>query len=211
MEARNDRCSICGCSLDKTTTLNDNSFTEDHVIPKSRGGTNATTNKRPCCRRCNLLKGNLPWSRELDCLISLAREAEIKTGIRVRRIEFVRKAKKNANIFRVHVTKAGSFEILVRETTIQISALDQNMKPALVFSEAMQQISKRNFIVGKLKEAAGITTVRNTFTEHCAFCGKKVHGTPNTDCVIICKSCYTHLSQAASLCKKIYKVMSCTY
>lgn len=32
--------------------------TLDHAIPRSRGGTYATENLRPCCERCNQAKGN---------------------------------------------------------------------------------------------------------------------------------------------------------
>lgn len=41
-------CYLCGGTA---TTL-------DHVIPRSRGGTEAITNLRPCCVSCNSAKGN---------------------------------------------------------------------------------------------------------------------------------------------------------
>lgn len=34
-------------------------FTEDHKIPRCRGGTDAPSNRVPCCFRCNQVKGDL--------------------------------------------------------------------------------------------------------------------------------------------------------
>jgi len=34
-------------------------LTKDHVIPKSRGGTNHKSNLFACCKGCNVLKSNL--------------------------------------------------------------------------------------------------------------------------------------------------------
>ena len=209
MSIQGDRCSICGCSLDKTTATRDDSFTVDHVTPKSRGGTEESQNKRPCCRRCNLLKGSLTWSIELDYLIATVRAVECETSIRVRGIDFIRNAKNNTRIFRIRVTKSENFEIRVRNNAIEFNAPDAKKQHALAFSSAMRRLSKQRSITEY--SAAGVNFGPYTLVGSCAFCGKKVHGTPNTDCVIICKSCYTHLSQAASLCKKIYKAMSCTY
>lgn len=46
--------------------------TVDHVIPRSKGGTNQMSNLVPCCAECNSLKGNLHpyvWLAKIfDCL-----------------------------------------------------------------------------------------------------------------------------------------------
>ncbi len=46
-------CFYCG------TTLTENNQTVDHVIPKSRGGSDDVTNLVPCCFSCNASKKNL--------------------------------------------------------------------------------------------------------------------------------------------------------
>jgi 5-methylcytosine-specific restriction endonuclease McrA len=61
-----DICAYCKCSLDEY------SFTTDHLYPKSRGGKLSNTNKVPCCGNCNKMKGNMSvveFSRALDGLI----------------------------------------------------------------------------------------------------------------------------------------------
>ena len=49
----NGRCGICG------SPVNFDDMTVDHIIPLSRGGTNAMDNLRLACRTCNRSKGNL--------------------------------------------------------------------------------------------------------------------------------------------------------
>lgn len=44
-------CAYCGKPLNRET------FTVDHVIPKSKGGTNDIENLLPCCFDCNQQKG----------------------------------------------------------------------------------------------------------------------------------------------------------
>ena len=44
-------CAYCG------QPLLAGSFTVDHVIPQSKGGTSKISNLLPCCYRCNQLKG----------------------------------------------------------------------------------------------------------------------------------------------------------
>lgn len=44
-----------------------NSATRDHIIPKSRGGTNQEQNIRLICRACNIAKGNrMPTTEEVN-------------------------------------------------------------------------------------------------------------------------------------------------
>ncbi len=45
------RCTYCGCDLTLTTV------TADHMIPLSRGGSNAIDNLTPSCLSCNASKG----------------------------------------------------------------------------------------------------------------------------------------------------------
>lgn len=46
-------CAYCSCPLD------DYSRTVDHLYPRSKGGVLSNRNKRPCCQRCNSLKGDM--------------------------------------------------------------------------------------------------------------------------------------------------------
>jgi 5-methylcytosine-specific restriction endonuclease McrA len=49
-------CQICGKELTKDTV------TIDHIVPISKGGTNAIENLQPLCERCNSKKGNRSMS-----------------------------------------------------------------------------------------------------------------------------------------------------
>jgi len=54
-------CAYCN------TRLSRRSVTRDHVIPRSRGGSNAPDNLVPCCQQCNLRKSNKPlWKFLLE-------------------------------------------------------------------------------------------------------------------------------------------------
>lgn len=44
-----NQCGYCGAKKDLTI---------DHILPKSRGGTNEWTNLVTCCSKCNVKKGN---------------------------------------------------------------------------------------------------------------------------------------------------------
>ena len=50
-EKTNGICFYCGIKLDPGT------FTLDHFIPRSSGGSNTTENLVPCCKSCNSVKG----------------------------------------------------------------------------------------------------------------------------------------------------------
>lgn len=47
-------CSYCNKKLTQK------SWSIDHVIPKSKGGTRDLSNLVPCCKGCNSLKGAMP-------------------------------------------------------------------------------------------------------------------------------------------------------
>jgi len=46
-------CYYCGCDDSELNPL-----TLDHVVPRSKGGSNKMSNKVPSCRSCNSSKGN---------------------------------------------------------------------------------------------------------------------------------------------------------
>jgi len=46
-------CTYCGATMEDGAVL-----TLDHLIPRSRGGSHATTNLITCCRRCNSARGS---------------------------------------------------------------------------------------------------------------------------------------------------------
>jgi len=51
------QCYLCGCSLNERRRP-----TIDHVVPKSRGGSNATCNLRIACEPCNGSKSDWKYS-----------------------------------------------------------------------------------------------------------------------------------------------------
>ncbi|MEW1705966.1 HNH endonuclease [Microbacterium sp. NPDC089190] len=53
-------CPDCGVTLDYDVSRQPNSAEPDHIIPIARGGTNATSNGRTICRRCNQRRGSKP-------------------------------------------------------------------------------------------------------------------------------------------------------
>ncbi len=59
LDAFDWRCAYCGCELTEgEPTDNQKMATMDHVIPKSKGGTNAKENLKPACPDCNCEKGD---------------------------------------------------------------------------------------------------------------------------------------------------------
>ena len=53
------RCPICGKQLQiKNSNILDTYMTIDHIIPKSKNGTNNIENLRPMCRDCNMQKAD---------------------------------------------------------------------------------------------------------------------------------------------------------
>jgi 5-methylcytosine-specific restriction endonuclease McrA len=55
-EVCNGTCVACGARAGR-----DLSLTRDHIVPVSRGGSDAIENIQPLCLRCNVLKGAAEW------------------------------------------------------------------------------------------------------------------------------------------------------
>lgn len=55
----NYKCAYCGKALNMQIEPDSFScdYAIDHVVPKSKGGTNALENLLPCCKSCNSSKG----------------------------------------------------------------------------------------------------------------------------------------------------------
>lgn len=68
------QCEWCGCD-------DIDSFTIDHRVPRSRGGSNALDNLRILCFACNELKGNMLDHEVLERLEKLAELPELQVKI----------------------------------------------------------------------------------------------------------------------------------
>jgi 5-methylcytosine-specific restriction endonuclease McrA len=55
-------CTYCGGGLTQKT------FSVDHALPLSRGGTNELSNLRVCCRKCNESKGAMSEPEFIELL-----------------------------------------------------------------------------------------------------------------------------------------------
>lgn len=61
------KCQYCWCKCiiptpdDPTSVWAPNRATVDHVVPKSKGGSNRIDNLVTACARCNTAKGNRAW------------------------------------------------------------------------------------------------------------------------------------------------------
>ena len=58
-------CAICGRALDY------NKFTIDHIIPLSKGGTNAMDNLQPTCKVCNHIKQDILPDEFMDKILEI--------------------------------------------------------------------------------------------------------------------------------------------
>lgn len=74
-EAWDNKCAYCG-----NPPIDDSSLTIDHVRPKSKGGSDRTSNVTPACLACNHSKGSedwIQWYRRQD-FYSVYREWRIR-------------------------------------------------------------------------------------------------------------------------------------
>lgn len=70
------KCHYCGCAVFKARGDNqfNNTATVDHVIPRSKGGTNHASNLVTACRRCNNAKDDqIAWDGSLSPATALRR------------------------------------------------------------------------------------------------------------------------------------------
>lgn len=59
-------CYLCGDVLDRSTPSNEpKALTIDHVIPRSKGGTDESDNLKTCCRECNIRKADMMPNEEV--------------------------------------------------------------------------------------------------------------------------------------------------
>lgn len=59
----NGRCGYCGVAF-----ISSQEMTVDHIVPRTRGGSNDRSNKLACCAACNATKGNRPLRYLRDAL-----------------------------------------------------------------------------------------------------------------------------------------------
>lgn len=59
LQSTTNTCALCGQPIPPGLDPTDpDSFTADHIVPISKGGTHAMKNLRPAHRRCNTRRGN---------------------------------------------------------------------------------------------------------------------------------------------------------
>lgn len=66
-----NHCYLCGKELQKNNT------TIDHLYPKAIGGISITDNMKPCCSKCNSLKGNWTERQFINSIVMKKREKKI--------------------------------------------------------------------------------------------------------------------------------------
>ena len=56
----NGRCPKCGAKMQIKNCKDEKTYmTIDHIVPRSKNGTNNIGNLRPLCRKCNMDRGNI--------------------------------------------------------------------------------------------------------------------------------------------------------
>ena len=83
----NGVCSECGVKLQNRDSSNLRTYgTIDHIMPKSRGGTNHDCNLRLLCRKCNMRRGNDYISLEGNVRQQISVDKYFRNKVRRRRI-----------------------------------------------------------------------------------------------------------------------------
>lgn len=88
-ERQNHRCAYCGIQLTFDTKTSRTSASRDHVIPRTRGGTNDESNLVAACTHCNTWRGQknaVNFFRQITRLKQDASERIIKLEQRLKRL-----------------------------------------------------------------------------------------------------------------------------
>lgn len=183
-------CYICGCILSpaESSIQADDTFTWDHLIPRALGGKDSVENRKPCCHRCNTLKGSTSWNKRLGIVLRAVRQAE--KYCRVKRV--VERTKGRA--YEVYLTKNCILCVTFSGSTVNITTRDENATFSYNFVVAFRE-SMKNQGYSLVDNPAVVTT-------KCAFCGRKLSGSV-VGGVPVCTSCFGKLSQTLSLIKKL--------
>lgn len=103
-------CVLCDQILTEPETCNDNSFTIDHVYPKSHD--TEYVRFQAMCRRCNQLKGNNIPTVTLIRILSAVRKIEFLSNERCTRIEcIIENPQSLQRVYRLYYKGIGSVEI----------------------------------------------------------------------------------------------------
>lgn len=70
---QNEFCLYCGLKISCQDV-----FTYEHLIPVSKGGNNSKLNKKPCCKYCNVWRGNKDLEQWKIEVISIMRSGNKK-------------------------------------------------------------------------------------------------------------------------------------
>lgn len=94
-EAQNWKCCYCGCYMIENHG-HKNSVTVEHVIAKSKGGSNDPSNLAASCARCNEARGNKTIEEFMSGACVQQSSAETRLLARIRK--YVKKAYKLAEV-----------------------------------------------------------------------------------------------------------------
>jgi hypothetical protein len=83
-----DPCVYCG----------QRATTDEHIVPRSRGGRDVWENRAACCRQCNAARGNRPLLVWLIVLDLKRRGKEAARKWQSRSCEFTRQREKDAGL-----------------------------------------------------------------------------------------------------------------
>ena len=110
------KCYFCKCDTHVRTRnqkkIKRNTATIEHLIPKSKGGTNVKSNLKMSCHQCNSLRGNMcavEWLRIVNDpkkLAAFRRVSELKKEIKrqKRRKKFIKSMLDKYGIYYSHIS-----------------------------------------------------------------------------------------------------------